>query len=166
MKNSPKYRPSLTIEEIKHIKDLAANSIPLCSISISLIAKLNVLIAKVEGGIVTPAYIPAIQKPAIPLVTLESLGAGVEPEADSDPIESESKSESSSFLTVAATVAAISNPISNTISKEDYWEQCYNKYSYNPSSCTAKELEGVLEYKYLNNLMSIEEVKAFESGEL
>ena len=50
--------------------------------------------------------------------------------------------------------------------KEEYWEQCYNKWSINPTSCTVPELDAVLEHKYLNDLMGAEELACFEAAML
>lgn len=47
--------------------------------------------------------------------------------------------------------------------KEAYWEQCYLKMQkLGITSCSLAEIQAANEYRYLNDLMSEEEVAAFE----
>ena len=50
-------------------------------------------------------------------------------------------------------------------SKEQVWEECYTKYIADPTSCNAVELECAMEHRYLNDLMTPEEIVAFEAAE-
>ena len=67
--------------------------------------------------------------------SLESLGAGTEPH------------------------------MSDQRTKEERWEQAYNKYKADPTSCTATEILEAREHMYLNDLMSDAEVLEFEAQE-
>ena len=52
------------------------------------------------------------------------------------------------------------------ITKEQYWEQCYNKYRHYPASCTVEEIHAAQEHMYLHDLMSAEETAEFEARTL
>jgi len=61
----------------------------------------------------------------------------------------------------APTSVAPYNPMGKT--KEEVWEECYNKWNTEGSSaCSLREIEGANEHRYLNDLMSAEEVAAFD----
>lgn len=47
-------------------------------------------------------------------------------------------------------------------SKEKYWKACYEKVIADPLSATIVEINAANEHRYLNGLMSIEEVQEFE----
>lgn len=51
-------------------------------------------------------------------------------------------------------------------SKEEYWEMCYLKLQSNPTTCSLEEIKAANEHKYLNELMTPEEIKKFERGDL
>lgn len=46
--------------------------------------------------------------------------------------------------------------------KEIYWKQCYEKYCSAPNFCSLTEIQAAREYRYLNDLMTPEEMVAFE----
>lgn len=136
-----KYRPSLTMTQIATILNLAKSQSPISPEALSIIATLAPFYTKVEVGSVAPAY---IAKPAhSPISLLASLGG------DSSTCTNESITNLSS-------------------SNAHYWEQCYNKLleaNNNPDIVlTNEELNAADEYKYLNNLMTSEELINFENG--
>ena len=53
-------------------------------------------------------------------------------------------------------------PIDTSISKEAYWEQCYNKYINTPDSCNLQDIKAAKEHMYINNLMTPEQEAQFE----
>ncbi len=48
------------------------------------------------------------------------------------------------------------------IDKEEYWKLCWQKYSEQPTICTLQEIQAAQEYRYLHDLMSVEEVEEHE----
>lgn len=48
------------------------------------------------------------------------------------------------------------------ITKEDYWNRCYELYVDSPELCTLQEIKAAQEHMYLNDLMSEAELAAFE----
>lgn len=52
--------------------------------------------------------------------------------------------------------------VETVMTKEQYWEACYTKYLSFPNDCSIKEIGAAKEWKYLNGLMSEEELEAFE----
>lgn len=65
---------------------------------------------------------------------------------------------------------SLGEPISHiadadTLTKENYWILCYAKYEDDPALCSLQEIEGAQEHRYLNGLMSDEELRIFELGE-
>jgi len=54
------------------------------------------------------------------------------------------------------------DPIEEHGNKELYWRVCYTKYKLRPTSCSLDEIEAAQEHMYLNDLMSPEEITAFE----
>ena len=132
-----KYRPSLTVEQIRQILNLARLENPISNVSISIIATLTPVLAKIEVGTLTASYVPAAPAPS--LTMLEAIGAA------------------SSDSTIAPSHAAIS--------KETYWEACYQKLIATPLECSIEEIEAAREHKYLNDLMTPEEIVEFEAGE-
>ena len=56
MKNSNKYRPVLTAEQIEHILTLAKLESPISATSFSVIATLSPFYAKIQNNAVTAAY--------------------------------------------------------------------------------------------------------------
>jgi hypothetical protein len=49
------------------------------------------------------------------------------------------------------------------LSKEVYWQNCYNKWEDTPTFCSLDEIIGANEHRYLNDLMSPEEAVEFEA---
>lgn len=139
----PKYRPSLTAREIEHIVELAKTESPISSLSLAVLVKLTPFLAKIEIGSINPAHIPST-KPAVN--SLESLGAAM-PELGE------------------AAGKLMSLTIDNFSSKQDLWEACYNKSVSNPATCSVTELECAREHRYLNDMMSEQEVIDFEREE-
>lgn len=128
-----KYRPVLTAAQITHILALAKSESPLSDLSISIISTLSPFAAKIANAGITPAY---ETKPA-KLSTLEALGGAMTPKDN--------------FFS------------SHHATKEQYWEDCYNKYQFSPSSCNLEEIRGMQEHKYLHDLMTEAELTAFEA---
>ena len=48
--------------------------------------------------------------------------------------------------------------------KEEYWAACYAKYKLDRDSCSLQEINAAKEHMYLNDLMSPEEIEAFENS--
>lgn len=133
-----KYRPVLTALQIKHILKLAKLESPLSDASLSVISTLSVFAAKIDNAGIAPAYTLSSSKPKESL--LASLG-------DTDTLAE---------LEREGDIARLS--------KEQYWEECFDKYSTNPSSCTVEEIKAAEEHMYLNDLMSPEQEAAYERG--
>lgn len=47
--------------------------------------------------------------------------------------------------------------------KEQYWASCYSKFCIDPISCSLEEISAATEHKYVNDLMTAEEIEVFES---
>ena len=136
-----KYRPSLTEEQLLHIVTLAKCENPLSLTSIQLVSQLAPYVAKIEAGSLVPSYVPSQHKPVSKTQSiLESLGHDCTPETEEEKFQA-------------------------SLVKEDLWELAYEKYKENPSSCTSLELTYAQEHRYLNDLMSPEEVKEWERKE-
>ena len=141
--NKAKYRPVLTASQIQHILKLAKSEQPISEASIEVISKLAPFAAKIESNAVQAAY---SIKPAKETSLLADLG-----ESPSETISAE----------------ATSNEIAQEhYNKEEYWEQCYLRYKDNPASCSLREIEAAQEHMYLNELMTAEEIAAFEAKQL
>ncbi len=48
------------------------------------------------------------------------------------------------------------------IDKEAYWKLCWEKWSRSPQGCSVIEIQNAQEYRYLHELMDVEEVQKFE----
>ena len=98
-----------------------------------LIGKINTLRTKIANNALSPAY--EVRKHSNPLIaTLEDLGAPEE-------------------VIAAATGGE---------TKEQYWEACYLQFQKHPNVCTVPQIEAAQEHMYLNDLMTPEEIAAFE----
>ena len=51
-----------------------------------------------------------------------------------------------------------------SLSKEAYWAACYDKYTKHREECSLEEIQAAREHMYLHDLMSAEELEAFEQG--
>tara|TARA_R110000765_G_scaffold26322_2_gene64341 strand:+ start:12073 stop:12597 length:525 start_codon:yes stop_codon:yes gene_type:complete len=140
-----KYRPVLTAVQIEQILYLAKSEQPLSSMSMSLISTLAPFQAKIHNSALTPAYIIADNAKARQADVMQSLGS------------------LSSLDSTVADPYAISAIKPNGLSKQQYWEACYNKFKLDPISCSLAEIEASQEHAYLNELMSPKELAAFES---
>ena len=139
--NKAKYRPVLTAVQIEHILYLAKSEQPLSSMSMSLISTLAPFQAKIQNAAMTPAYILVAPKPSEADV-MESLGAGAPNKI----------------------VGNIHTSIDcSGLAKQEYWEACYNKFKANPVYCSLAEIAASQEHAYLNELMSVSELAAFEA---
>lgn len=134
-KTVKKYRPSLTDENILHILKLAKTESPISAQSLAVIKVLAPFLAKINAGAITPAYAASNNRQSLE----EKLGLA--------PISQEP---------MAPILTAESMP------KEQYWAKCYDKYKASPESCTLLEIEAAREHMYLNDLMSPEDMVAFE----
>lgn len=144
-KQQTKYRPSLTATQVRKIVFLARSETPISDDSISLISVLSVFLTKIENGSNKPAYITAPANPSI-LEVLE----GTANNAD--------YSKEDTATNVVRNLA-----IDPSLPKEVLWKACYDKYVLDPTSCSANEIMCSQEHKYLNDLMTAEEVTAFET---
>ena len=98
-----------------------------------LMGKINTLRTKIANNALSPAYV--VRKHIDPAIAiLEDLGA---PE---DEIAAATGGET----------------------KEQYWEACYIQFQKNPNLCTVPQIEAAHEHMYLHDLMTPEEVAAFE----
>ena len=131
-----KYRPVLTAVQIAHILVLAKTETPLSHASISVITTLAPFLAKIENAGIQAAYTEAPDKPSV----ADSLG-----------------------FTLPLTEAEL-DPTANATSKEEYWEQCYIAYIKNPAYLSLDQIQAAKEHMYLNDLMTAEEAKDFESN--
>ena len=138
MKDKTKFRPVLTLEQIQHTIKLAKLETPISDTSISLIATLTPYIAKIEARSIAAAY-----------TTKERLSL-------------ESKLGFSSEE-IAETIGN-SEHIAAAINKEEYWKVCYEKWLDNPVNCTVSEILAANEHRYLNDLMTPEEMVEFEKS--
>jgi hypothetical protein len=128
--SKPKYRPSLSEEEVQYIllkakEDYIATDSP---ISLAVVNKFSVLATKIANNAITPSH---VEKPKVSLI--ESLG-GTQP--------------------------------SLQVTKEEYWAQCYAKYELDSTSCTVAEIKAAQEHRYLNDLMTPDEVARHEAADL
>ena len=139
-KPSAKYRPSLTLSQMHHILKLARLEQPsISAASLSLLSTLTPFITKIECRAKVPAYITAgVNDTAT--ATLESLGGNVTPSLEDTVIEEAAKT-----------------------SKEEYWKLCYTKSLNSPETMSLEEILAAKEYKYLEGLMSNEELREFEA---
>lgn len=135
-----KYRPSLTVEQITHLVFLAKAEVPMTTMSATIIGKLAPFITKIDNLAIGSAYTTAA-KPRVKANSLESLGGDI---ATANHLDSELAG----------------------FSKEQIWELAYNKYQLDPQLCTLRDIADSKEHMYLNDLMSEEDAKKFELGEL
>jgi hypothetical protein len=134
MNNSlTKHRPSLTLEQLKHIAYLAKQDVYNAD-SLNLLSTLVPFIAKIEVGASKGAY---STKPKQSIE--DKLGMNTAPMY---------------CITVGKHITAVT--------KEEYWKWCYAKYSEDIDTCTLPELQAAKEHMYLHDLMSPEEAKQFE----
>jgi hypothetical protein len=157
-----KYRPAFSEEEVEalatilleaylidikkpsYLPDQPANSKRAFSPEMRLthhrlIGKINTLRSKIANNALSPAY--SISKAMDAKVeTLKSLGAPADQIAQLD----------------------------GTATKEDYWARCYDKYITADTylSLTISELEAAQEHRYLNDLMTAEEMVAHERKDI
>jgi len=142
-----KYRPVLTSVQILHILAVCKREQPLSDASLSVISTLSVFKAKIDNAGVKPAYSSRDEQTiaaAKQQQTLMELGTD-KPSLYSLPTPS-----------VPATADYTAT------SKEDYWEQCYIKYTDDPALCNLEELAAATEHMYLNDLMTSEQEAAHE----
>lgn len=137
-KSTAKYRPSLSAETIEHLivlakKDLLSYEPVNQKASTLALSILAPFQAKIQNSGIVPAYSVSDK---IPLTLAESLGM------------------------VTVSTVQTNNP---SLTKEEYWEQCYHKTLQSPETCTLAEIEASKEHKYLNDLMTPEELASFES---
>lgn len=133
-----KYRPVLTAEQITYIITLAKREVPMSDLSFSVIASLAPFAAKIEAEALSPAYITAPP----PTSLLEKLGGEF------------CKDEN---------VGVPELPALLTKTKEERWASSYALYQIYPEKCTIEEIEDAHEHMYLNDLMTPEQVAAFEA---
>jgi hypothetical protein len=142
MNPAAKYRPVLTAVQIEQILYLAKSEQPLSSMSMSLISTLSPFQAKIQNAAMAPAYTVGASKPSEADV-MQSLGVA--------PADNR-------------VVGNIHAPIDwSGMSKQEYWEACYNKFNASPVSCNLDEIAASQEHAYLNDLMSSAELAAFEA---
>jgi len=140
-----RYRPSLTAVQIAWIVTKAKTELPISDTAFSVIASLDPFLTKIANRSITPSYVVS-NKPLAN--SLEALGAASEIGNTYNP----------------------SNNLANSliregVTKEQLWEECYKKYMASPASCTLTEIECAQEHRYLNDLMTEEEIAAFEKDQ-
>lgn len=138
---TPKYRPSLSAEQVYHILNLAKSEQPLSNLSISIIATLAPFQAKIDNLGLKPAYITS---PRLSKTSLEALGATLD------------------YVSTRETAREIEIPIQ--FNKEEAWRMAYDKYIKTPANCTLEEILWAKEHMYLHDLMTPEEKEEFERG--
>lgn len=142
-----KFRPVLPAYLITHIIALAKQDVVAGSTSLSSIELISILApfaAKIENAGITAAYTTAPPKKSLE----ESLGMSVSTPAPAQELQ--------------ATATHYMLDGAYFVNKEEYWEACYHKFLNSPSSCTLQELQAAREHKYLEGLMSPEEMVEFE----
>jgi hypothetical protein len=133
-----KYRPSLTEAMILHCIDLAKNESPISPESIQLLGVLAPFHAKIANEAKLPAY--STQRKKTVTEMLADLGG----------------LESADNYAGSGTNTDLSNP--------HYWAECYEKAEESGiNALTVREHRGYNEHRYLNELMTPEEVAIFES---
>lgn len=140
--NAPKttatYRTTLTPEMVTKVLNLAKLESPLSTASATLIAKFAPLQAKIDNAGIVPAYTTTGRESV-----LSSLGGLTQKDTTSALYTLDSKSY---------------------LSKEEYWEACYDLYKVHPEQCTLGQITGAEEHAYLNDLMTEAETAKFEAG--
>ena len=130
-----KYRPSLTASQIAHIISMCHSENPISPESVSVIAKLTPFLAKIEVGALAPAYTHA---------------------------HSPSKPRNPEGYTYETTYnfRGVNYP-----DKESYWAACYewSQTTAHRVDMSLPEIQGANEHRYLNDLMSPEEMEVFEA---
>jgi hypothetical protein len=141
MNPAAKYRPVLTAVQIEQILYLAKSEQPMTAMSMSLISTLSPFQAKIQNAAMAPAYVVVGASKPSEVEVMESLGG---------------------ILDVMA--ANKTTPIDwSGLSKQEYWEACYNKFKTDRVSCNLSEIAASKEHAYLNDLMSPEELAEFEA---
>lgn len=143
-----KYRPSLTAAQLTRLEALlkeqasSPNFSGFSATDLELLTILGKLTAKIQAGVQTAAYVaaPAQTEAEKQQSTLASLGGANLSEAE----------------VRVSTVAGYDT-------KEEYWAACYAKYSQSVASCNPQEIEAAMEHMYLEELMTPEQVTAWES---
>lgn len=51
-----------------------------------------------------------------------------------------------------------------SMSKEDYWDLCFTKFTLDPTVCSLVEIQAAQEHRYLNDLMTPEEEAKHEES--
>ena len=119
--------------------------------------------------VLTAAHIEKIlelaktEKPGISDISVSLIGvlAPFKAKIDNAGIEPAYTIEPTSKANV---VSKLGGALDNELSKEDYWERCYNRVQHHGTkNCTLEEIEAANEHKYLHDLMNEEESEAFES---
>ena len=137
MTKQTKYRPVLPAKLIKHALKLAKLEQPISQESIELIGILAPFEAKIAAQAITPAYTTSSQESL-----LSSLGGEGE----------------------EGTQRTQGTQGTQSLSKEAYWAACYDKYTKHREECSLEEIQAAREHMYLHDLMSAEELEAFEQG--
>ncbi len=136
-----KYRPPLSNAQILHILTLCKSESPSISdASIDVIATLGPYQYKIENSGVAPAYTTT---PQSKVKLFEKITGS----------------------SIVSPLAADGTEEDYILTKEDYWRQCYHTLQTDPNECSLKMIQAAKEHMYLNDLMSEEELKEFESNE-
>ena len=131
-----KHRPSLSVVQIERILTLCKSQSIMTTEDYSLVATLAPFLVKIENG---------------------TSASNCQVAANAS-----TKANDISFLTGIAHTGS-DNELNN-LTKEDYWEQCYNRWLINPALLSLKEIQASNEHRYLNSLMTPEEVTVFETN--
>lgn len=142
MATNTKYRPVVTPEEITLIHEL---------LKAKYLAHLETNYADIDESLL----LGAIRKFA-------TLRAKVDNNAIAPAYTTTEKPNLLESL--GGTPAASAAPAALT--KEQYWEVCYQKYSADSLSCSIGEIEAAQEHRYLNDLMTPDEVARYEAKTL
>ena len=139
-----KYRPVLTASQITYLLEIAKNSIAISygddSDALSIITTLAPFKAKIDNGATNPAY---ITKSVLPkqVISIADLGGTTDSETYIERL----------------------SPTACATSKGERWALAHAKFCISPAACTLEEIKGAKEHMYLNDLMSAEEMQAFEA---
>lgn len=136
MPGTKKYRPSLTLTQINHITSLCRSESPVSPNSIQLLAYLASYTIKANAGLVSSSH---------------------------DALSLTAKSPSDLLAELGGEITDSTSYIPTDLSQPHYWQQCYEKWSATPGQCTEAEVEAANEHRYLNDMMSPEEVAEFDS---
>lgn len=157
MAKQTKYRPSLTAEQVRYIVSICKTTVPMTELPYSLIQVLDPFLTKIGNKSIIPSHIKENKPKANSMMAL----VGGDTCTNLQTTDVSRNTDLIQSVSEAILDCNIIDPNSFG-SKMEYWEACYKKYQSNPASCNLEEITNSQEHRYLEKLMSPEEVAAFE----